>query len=46
MNADCPSVEVCRWWLRNHSCMPFDWKPIAELYEAEKAKEKQGENNQ
>lgn len=35
---DAPSGEVCRWWLKNHVCMPFDWRRIVELYEKEKAK--------
>lgn len=38
MSADTPTPEVCRWWLKNHVCMPRDWKPIAELYEQAKAK--------
>ena len=32
---DAPSVEVCRWWMRNHTCMPRNWRPIKELYDKE-----------
>ena len=34
-----PSEECCRWWLKNHVCMPYDWKRIQELYDKEKEKE-------
>ena len=35
MSDDAPSVEVCRWWMRNHTCMPMNWRPIKELYDKE-----------
>ena len=38
MDADAPTPEVCAWWLRNHVCMPFDWRHVAELYEQSKQK--------
>ena len=33
MASDAPSLEVCAWWLKNHVCMPMDWKTIERLYE-------------
>lgn len=36
-----PSVEVCRWWLRNHTNMPRDWEMVQKLYDKAMAKERQ-----
>lgn len=33
MESDAPRPEVCAWWLKNHVCMPSDWKTIERLYE-------------
>lgn len=46
MSDEAPSVELCRWWMRNHVCMPRDWKSIKELYDKEESKNGQSKDRE
>lgn len=37
-------VDLCRWWLRNHTNMPSDWEAVRKAYELEQNAKKEESN--